>query len=543
VSLVRTLLSLAIIGTPRIQRQVIPICRRVLPHVKPEALDALFSKEMGVVRSGGAVAYVLLAMAKAMRVVFRGASNKGAVEEVTIDQVSEQTAGGVWIRGDVSVETASELLLLVQSLRQVPQWKNPIDALVQSAIVDLKTLQKRVESQTQVPQLPQLWVALASLCLVGSDGELAKLVEEANRASDGTTITCDNHDDGQTEAAFRCGAEQCNINLCADCDRILHLSRDKRLHARTPIISDGIKVDVHESNARVKLSTLMVTVDRTTFKAMVQFRVDSGSAACRFCSCPVSDCPASAIPASPALTLVCGKDECQEKAAHSCLRMHTCGHVCTGVRNEQECLPCLHGCGGADTKLTQDQDDTCIICWCETLIEAPSVMLECGHVVHYHCARKMLELRWNGPRITFGFAGCPTCRRRMAHPLLEDLTKPINELCEKVRAKALIRIDFMGLENAEELQPGGRFHGDKAGYAMDRLAYYLCYKCKEPYFGGERACAAEAPEAFDPEELVCGGCSGIEVAQVCSKHGREYLGTYQRGEREIVRERERERLT
>lgn len=42
--------------------------------------------------------------------------------------------------------------------------------------------------------------------------------------------TCDNHDDGTTRALVLCA--DCGA-LCADCDRIFHLSRKARDHIRT----------------------------------------------------------------------------------------------------------------------------------------------------------------------------------------------------------------------------------------------------------------------------------------------------------------------
>lgn len=41
--------------------------------------------------------------------------------------------------------------------------------------------------------------------------------------------TCTNHDDGETNAVIQCSA--CG-NLCADCDRFLHLHRKTRHHQR-----------------------------------------------------------------------------------------------------------------------------------------------------------------------------------------------------------------------------------------------------------------------------------------------------------------------
>ncbi len=36
--------------------------------------------------------------------------------------------------------------------------------------------------------------------------------------------------------------------------------------------------------------------------------------------------------------------------------------------------------------------------------------LVCGHVFHLHCCRNILDKRWVGPRITFGFSLCPICK-------------------------------------------------------------------------------------------------------------------------------------
>mgnify|MGYP001314628556 CR=1 FL=1 len=49
---------------------------------------------------------------------------------------------------------------------------------------------------------------------------------------------------------------------------------------------------------------------------------------------------------------------------------------------------------------------------------------------------------------------------------------------------------------------------------MDRYAYYVCFKCGKAYFGGEARCdlGAGAGDAFNPEELVCGGCSDVSIA-------------------------------
>lgn len=108
--------------------------------------------------------------------------------------------------------------------------------------------------------------------------------------------------------------------------------------------------------------------------------------------------------------------------------------------------------------------------------------------------------------------------------MLEDLLLPIQELFKDVRRKALMRLEYEGLHNAEAiLAPGTKFHNDPAFYAMDRYAYYVCYKCNKAYYGGEARCDAEIGENYDPTELVCGACSDVARAQMCPKHGTDFL--------------------
>lgn len=57
-----------------------------------------------------------------------------------------------------------------------------------------------------------------------------------------------------------------------------------------------------------------------------------------------------------------------------------------------------------------------------------------------------------------------------------------------------------------------------------RYSYYLCFKCKKAYYGGEARCDAQFDENnFNPKELICGSCSDITQAGICSKHGTEFL--------------------
>ncbi|KAG8257792.1 E3 ubiquitin-protein ligase mycbp2, partial [Homalodisca vitripennis] len=58
----------------------------------------------------------------------------------------------------------------------------------------------------------------------------------------------------------------------------------------------------------------------------------------------------------------------------------------------------------------------------------------------------------------------------MEHPVLGELLAPILSLLEDVRRKAVMRLEYEGLDK-------GR--ADPASYAMDRYAYYVCFKCNK----------------------------------------------------------------
>ena len=114
----------------------------------------------------------------------------------------------------------------------------------------------------------------------------------------------------------------------------------------------------------------------------------------------------------------------------------------------------------------------------------------------------------------------------MQHPALADLLDPVMSLYTDVRKKSLMRLEYEGLSKCEAVTAeGARWHGDPAGFAMERYAYYVCFKCGKAYFGGEARCDLDAGggDAFNPEELVCGGCSDVSQAQMCPKHGTDYL--------------------
>jgi len=186
-------------------------------------------------------------------------------------------------------------------------------------------------------------------------------------------------------------------------------------------------------------------------------------------------------------------------------------------------LKCLHD--DCTVGHSQNGFSYCNICYIDILQACPSIMLGCGHIFHYLCVRRLLSQKWQSSNITFGFTECPICHRRMEHVALKEETDPMYELYELIKSKAMTRLKHLNMENAKEIvEEGEIFYNNPVGYAMKRFCYYLCFKCKKPYFGGERACNAEQRVGdFNPEELICGACSDTGNEQNCGKHGNEYI--------------------
>ena len=74
----------------------------------------------------------------------------------------------------------------------------------------------------------------------------------------------------------------------------------------------------------------------------------------------------------------------------------------------------------------------------------------------------------------------PCVQSEIEHKVLRSLLDPLRQLYEDVRRKALMRLEYEGLHKADAItRPGGRFFEDPASFAMERYAYYVCYKCKK----------------------------------------------------------------
>uniref|UniRef100_A0A182N2D5 RCR-type E3 ubiquitin transferase n=1 Tax=Anopheles dirus TaxID=7168 RepID=A0A182N2D5_9DIPT len=366
-----------------------------------------------------------------------------------------------YLRGSIAAKQAESIIALVRDMasgKLSDRWATACRAAVASCLLNVTQLEEEFRrSADACIRTATLWLAMAALCVIDREQIDRLSSNQWHRQSESNRPLCSNHDDEVTYAVLNCAL--CG-SLCADCDRVLHLNRRTRNHHRAVCKEeqDAIRVELHESCGRAKLYWLWAVVDSRTLKGMLEFRGHDPSAGCS--TVPVTAtgvgvcrfCGATGSSGLLALGNICPDAQCQEYGAVSCTRVHPrCGHACGGIINESQCLPCLvpncqsendpgqYGAGGGQPRLTQDGEDMCMICFTETLGTAPSTQLRCGHVFHYHCCKTVLMRRWNGPRISFGFAQCPICKVDIEHPSLEPFLAPIVALRQDVKRKALMR--------------------------------------------------------------------------------------------------------
>ncbi|XP_076287336.1 MYC binding protein highwire isoform X6 [Lasioglossum baleicum] len=553
--LLTDLLSLLHTGSARVQRQVTALLKRILPEIKPEVLANVTSvgrlppTDFSIVsvannsfthnadfdeNAPGILDVFLSCIAKSLtvQVKVKGKENNGkalqTVSLATSIHPKRYVGARWWLRGSMTRKLAEVIIQLLKDMasgKLSEEWASVTKAAIAENILNLTRLDETSRDPAECLRTPTLWLALSSLCVLDSD-HVERLSSGQWTGSEGQPPpprpTCSNHDDGETTAIIQCN--DCG-NLCGECDRILHLHRKARMHIRQVCKEEeeAIRVDLHEGCGRTKLFWILALADSRTLKALVEFRdgtprkpVGATSGMCRFCGITGNT-------GLLAIGNICTDNDCQEHAKNACSKVHPCGHICGGVRNEKTCLPCLHRCL-SDNDLKQDADDMCMICFTEALSAAPAIQLQCGHVFHLHCCKHVLMKRWVGPRITFGFSLCPICKIPMEHPTLAEELASIKELYEDVRRKALMRLEYEGLYKTEAAFGSSSRYQDPAAYAMERYAYYVCYKCQKAYYGGEARCDAQVGgETFDPTELVCGGCSDVARAQMCPKHAADFL--------------------
>eukprot|EP00041_Stephanoeca_diplocostata_P039503 m.1633318 g.1633318 ORF g.1633318 m.1633318 type:complete len:4716 (+) comp25407_c0_seq2:166-14313(+) len=507
-------------GTPRVQRQVLAVLTKLLPLLDMAHVDGLAETPDTPLPLVPTLLYAL-AGSLTLQVRCKGQPSGSAsdVSAAAACSSAREDVRNLFSR-HISKDVAAGIITLLHDFLANGTHRRGsatvVKAALQKSVEHVKTIDFSRCGPEQLIQDAHFWRAMAALCLLQGD-----IVEAINSTDDSLVSKhmCDNHDDGVTAAEWHCA--KCDMHFCSECDAVMHLPQVARTHERTALEmrEPSLQVDSHEGLGRARLPLIVMNANSRDLKCLVEFKRQSKGASCRFCADDISTLGPLANLNKCGLPNVC--NECVDVAKLTCVKTLSCGHACHGLRNEEHCLPCLYdGCVAREgLSLHQDREDECF-CYTGNLGEEPCIQLHCGHIMHHQCIIRILQGRWNGPRIDFAFARCPICRTDLidgeTHPALQELMTPIRELHADVRRKSLMRLEYDGskIEGSES---------EKAAVAMKKYAYYICYKCNKSYFGGEQACAAAATHEYDPSELVCGACVGGTAAQVCSKHGTDYL--------------------
>lgn len=227
----------------------------------------------------------------------------------------------------------------------------------------------------------------------------------------------------------------------------------------------------------------------------------------------------------------CNNSECSTRYNESCKKVLACGHDCPGHSKESKCLPCLDSnCKNYNDQYDQDLESYCAICYSESIGSAPNVKLDCGHIFHHHCIVERLHKKWIGPEINLKFIKCISCNAWLSSPNNTDIQlviSPFLDLNKKIIEMTTERIKFEGLDKDKRVKdPNDKYYNKPLEYGLDKIQYYMCYKCKKPYFAGLKECGAQNDREHDAKDLLCGSCGALDgVAGIseCKKHGKEFI--------------------
>jgi len=571
-SLVGTLYKLLLAGTPRVQRQVVQVLSRLVATMPPAAMRGPATRLCMGVAAGGATRLMMLMVAKTLELELRV---KGAGKIPPATHTTASIAKGNNQRfpgGHLPSSLGKDISLMLWEMRArlhssaeqdkaaAQAWAMALDNEVRSALQMLSTISEdlELEDAKTVAEHPHLWLALAALhvagiaisgAAVGENGEegageavvgkvfgtssswACALLDDQKAANGEVLVVLCSNCGWNTGKLSKWRCEECPSGeglLCEECDKILHMSKATHGHKRT-VIDNSAQLEFRGGMASVRLPWIKATVDINQGKAVVEVSVkaEEEGEPCRFCKTILNASGTNTAPNVGSACFdgkVCSSELCIELVPQSCDKLLQCGHPCFGVRDEKVCPPCFTCDQGPDGKphgIKVVADDYCSYCF-DNISAEPCLVLGCNHVFHKACLTRMLEARWNGARIDFGFMQCPTCRQEIAHEELGEVLESIIALKEEVERKALMRLEYDNLSQCQDItSPGGRFYQDPKGYAMNKFAYFLCYKCNKAYFGGDANCGVRGD--FDPSELVCGACANPGMVTTCSKHGDDYF--------------------
>ena len=160
--------------------------------------------------------------------------------------------------------------------------------------------------------------------------------------------------------------------------------------------------------------------------------------------------------------------------------------------------------------------DKCLFCFDKLLSQTPITLNCCSLSIHYNCLKKYItDMVIMDTRITLQQLSCPLCRHPMKHKSATELFKDTQILYNKVEKIAINQLKIDGKLNDIAIRNNSsEFYMNPVGFAMKQYAFFLCYKCKQPYFFGDNNCG-------DNEEKL----NNDIQSRLCQKCEKEKIGT------------------
>ena len=147
----------------------------------------------------------------------------------------------------------------------------------------------------------------------------------------------------------------------------------------------------------------------------------------------------------------------------------------------------------------------------------------------------ILNRKWAGPRITFNFLNCTSCKQKIKAstcPEIQQFMDKMNAYETDLKKKAIERGKVEGLDKDKRLKDKSYHHYNRfEDFCVQKVAFFECFECKTPYFGGMKECMQnqeeqKGQEDYKKEDLVCAKCSSQKVSggiKNCKKHGTDYI--------------------
>jgi len=253
-SLIEDLVSLLHTASPRVQRQIIALIRRILPDITPRSFGTILGIGTTIPVDLGTIArstepldcrFVLdvflacIAKSLTVHIKLKLPGVKAVSSSVSIASCSSSlTADQWWLRGSVSAQLAETMIVLLTDMvagKLGSDWASVTKVAIATPIIGLSRLSASLRSMEECVRTTTLWLALAALCVLGDEHVDQLSTGRLSASSDSGLNTssrpmCANHDDDETLATVLC-TSGCG-SLCSECDRILHLSKRVRQHQR-----------------------------------------------------------------------------------------------------------------------------------------------------------------------------------------------------------------------------------------------------------------------------------------------------------------------